>query len=85
MPPQPAVSAPTETFPRVRRADDPTRLDARRLFEVGEPTVTTGPFSPTDDRVTMRTSAAPTASQSRSNPTSMSDFAARRSDAGIGV
>lgn len=39
MPPQ-STAAPTETFPRVSR-DEATRLDARNLFEVGEPTVAT--------------------------------------------
>ncbi len=48
MPPQPPQPSPlirpTETFPRSRgatQADEPTRLDVRRPFEVGEPTVVT--------------------------------------------
>lgn len=48
VPPQSA----TEVFPRVPR--DATRLDARNLYDVGEPTITSGSFDPAVDRVTMR-------------------------------
>lgn len=60
MPPQQALTEPTQVHPRIRltAGNEPTRLDARSLFEVGEPTVVTAfnPEDPDEPTVTARQS-----------------------------